>query len=131
MVRFGTLQTLQTQSRISGIVEDSFKARPMPSGNVTLREVQRRVNMAKDTFLALLNECGWSEQRILDHLPAFLCRGLDGEAPIPEWAKRRVGDTESASWGAEAAGRVQSERRLSALAAGGTDGPRIIVPGRN
>lgn len=131
MVQFGSLQTPRTQERISFVVEDSFETRPMPSGNVTLREVKRRVDMAKDVFLVLLNECGWSEQRILDHLPAFLTRGLDGQEPLPGWARRRVGDTESASWGAEAAGRVQSERRLSALAAGGTDGPRIIVPGRN
>lgn len=131
MVQFGTLQTPRTQERISQIVEGSFESRPMPSGNITLGEVQRRVGIAKDTFLVLLNDCGWSEQRILDHLPAFLSRGLDGQEPIPQWAQRRVGDTESASWGAEAAGNVQSERRLSALAAGGTDGPRIIVPGRS
>lgn len=124
------LNNRETQARVTTIVEDSFEARPMPSGKVTLREVRRRVAIAKDTFLSLLNECGWSEQRALDHLPAFLVRGLDGLDPLPDWARRRMGDDEHVGWGAEAAGTVESERRLSALAAG-NGGPTVVVPGRN
>lgn len=130
MNQLGTLTTAATQERIASIIERSFDTRPMPSGDVTQREVDRRVDIAKSTFVVLLNECGWSEQRILDHLPAFLARALDGEEAIPEWAQRRVGDDETAGWGAEAAGRVESERRLSALAATRDEQPLIIVPGR-
>lgn len=130
MSELGSLNTVETQAKVVAVIEASFEARPMPSGVITRREVTRRVELAKEIFRVLLAECLWSEQRILDHLPAFLVRGLDGDDPIPQWAKRKVGDSESASWGAEAAGRVEHERRLSALAKAGEE-PLIIVPGRN
>jgi hypothetical protein len=129
MSELGPLETKETQEKVATIIEGSFETRPMPSGNITRAEVDRRVEMAKEVFRVLHAECKWSEQRIMDHLPAFLVRGLDGEEPIPDWAQRRIEDTESAMWGAEAAGRVEPERRLSALAKAG-DEPLIIVPGR-
>jgi hypothetical protein len=129
-LNLGKLADAETQQRVSEIIEDSFDTRPMPSGNVTRGEVQRRVEMAKDIYTTLLNECLWSEQRILDHLPAFLARGLDGSEAIPDWAKLKISETESAMWGAEAAGRVEPERRLSALSKSKHE-PLIIVPGGN
>ena len=128
MSELGTLETKETQAKVSAVIETSFNVRPMPSGNVTRQEVNRRVEMAKDIFRTLHSECKWSEQRILDHLPSFLVRGLDNEEPIPDWAKRKIDDTESAMWGAEAAGRVKPERRLSALSKAGGE-PLIIQPG--
>jgi hypothetical protein len=136
MTTAAPLRSADTRKKLAGVIEKSFDARPMPSGDITQGEVNRRVDLAKEIFDALFNECHWTEQRIMDHLPTFLVRGLDGEEPIPEWAKRKVDDDESAMWGAEAAGRVEKERRLSALAGGnkfveheaGQGGPTILVP---
>lgn len=105
----------ETLERIAVVIEESFDSRPMPSGNITQREVTRRVDMATDIVSTLVHESRWTEQRALDHLAAFLARGLDGSEPIPEWAKIAIVDG-SAMWGVEAAGRVEKERRLSALA---------------
>lgn len=126
----GKLADIKTQRRVSEIIERSFETRPMPSGEITQGEVRRRVEMAKHIYTTLLNDCLWTEQRILDHLPAFLARGLDGLEAIPDWAKLRISDTESAMWGAEAAGYVEPENRLSALAKSKHE-PLIIVPGGN
>jgi len=119
----------ETLTAITNVIEASFDSRPMPSGNITRREVLRRVELAKDVYLTLVNESGWTGQRALDHLPAFLVRGLDGLEPIPDWAKIMIGADGSAMWGAEAAGRVERERRLSALSRSGESSP-IIIPGR-
>lgn len=130
----GPLTTKDTQEKVATIIESSFDTRPMPSGNVTQREVDSRVALAREIFRVLWNDYRWSEQRIVDHLPQFIVRGLDGEDPIPDWV-RVEGDSGSAMWGAEAAGRVESERRLSALAKTGDappgDAPLIIIPGGN
>lgn len=107
-------------------VEESFRTRPMPSGVVTQREVVRRVEIVQKIFRTLQHDAGWSEQRICDHLPAFLARALDGMDPVPAWAQRRMGENESVMWGSEAAGRVEPERRLSALSKAG-DGPSLVV----
>jgi hypothetical protein len=128
----GPLTTKDTQAKVAAIIDDTFDSRPMPSGNITQREVNSRVTLARELFRVLWADFKWSEQRILDHLPAFIVRGLDGEEPIPEWVKVE-GDSGAATWGVEAAGRVEKERRLSALAKTGdaptTDAPLIIMPG--
>jgi hypothetical protein len=129
MADFASLNAGTTHDKVVAVIERSFEARPMPSGVITRAEVGRRVELAKDIFRDLHADCGWSEQRILDHLLAFLVRGLDGEEPIPPWAARKVGDSESAMWGAEAAGRVAVERRLSALSKLRGE-PLIISPRR-
>lgn len=126
----GTLNTRETLARVTAVIEDSFRTRPMPSGAPTLREVNRRVDLAKGIYLQLYNECKWTDQRILDHLPAFLANGLDGLDPIPEWAQSNASETESAMWGTEAAGKVKADSRLSALAKTSKTEPLIIVPGR-
>lgn len=109
-------------------VEESFRTRPMPSGQITAREIVRRVELVKEIFAVLQNEAGWSEQRIVDHLPAFLARGLDGLDSVPAWAQRRMGEGESVMWGSEAAGRVEPESRLSALSKVGDGRPLVVVP---
>jgi hypothetical protein len=103
-----------TENRMAAIIEESFNTRPMPSGVITRGEVIRRVEMAKEVFLTLVNESKWSAQRALDHLPQFLTRGIDGSEPIPEWAK--IAACGNSMWGVEAAARVVPELRLSALA---------------
>lgn len=128
-MELGSLLTESTQLKLATIIEDSFDTRPMPSGVITRAEVDHRVSIAKDVYQVLLNESRWSEQRILDHMPVFLTRALDGEEPLPDWAKVREGDNGSAMWGSEVAGQVEQDRRLSALATTG-DEPLIIVPGR-
>ena len=116
-----SLLSQDVQEKISLTVEASFITRPMPSGRITRAEIVRRVDVAKQTFRVLRAEFGWSEQRALDHLPRFLARFLDGQHPIPGWV-RKMQDSESAMWGAEAAKKVMKERRLSALAKGSKDG---------
>lgn len=128
----GPLETQETMAKVVAIIEDSFDTRPMPSGSITRSEIDSRTMLAKEIFRVLWNEMRWSEIRILDHLPAFIARGLDGDEPIPSWVTKQ-GETESASWGAEAAGRVEKERRLSALATSQDvampSEPMIIIPG--
>ena len=126
---YGTLRQYETQQRITTIIEQSFDTRPMPSGTITGREVKRRVDLARDIYLVLLNDCLWSEPRILDHLPAFIARALDGEEPIPDWAKKKEGDSGSRMWGVESAGKVESERRLTALSQTERS-PLIVLPGK-
>ena len=129
MADFASLNAGTTHDKVVAVIERSFEARPMPSGVITRGEIKRRVEIAKDIFRELHADCHWSEARILDHLPAFLVRALDGEEAIPPWAARRVGDDESAMWGSEAAGRVAAERRLSALSKLRGE-PLIITPRR-
>ena len=128
----GSLEHKGTQERVAKIIEDSFDARPMPSGNITKTEVRRRAYIAKEIFDVLYGDLRWSEQRIIDHLLVFLCRALDGVEPIPDWAKT-MSDTGSVMWGVEASGRVEKESRLSALSKKenltATDLPLIIIPG--
>jgi len=129
----GDVLTESSIDRMTNIVMDSFRTRPMPLSGITERESSRRVQLAEEIFSTMYNEVKWSQERILDHLPAFLARVLDGQDPIPSWAKEELGDSGSSMWGKEAAGRVSAERRLSALATvGGSprgEKPLIIVPG--
>jgi hypothetical protein len=119
----------EISGRLSSIVADSFRTRPMPSGEPTDKEVKDRMTICLTCFVVLLEEAGWTSQRVLDHLPSFLARALDGQEPIPTWARRKMTDSETTMWGADAAGKVESERRLSALAKTG-DQALIISPGR-
>lgn len=124
----------QIDERLTEIVMDTFQARPMPLGLITKNECERRASFALALYDALLNEMRWSAERILDHMPSFLVRRLDGQ-DLPGWATHKDGDAGSAMWGSEAAGRTTPERRLSALARirfrehrVGVDGPIILIP---
>ena len=124
------LRDPEISGKLSAIVAASFDTRPMPiSEEPTDKEVKDRMTICLICFVVMLEEAGWTAQRVIDHLPKFLTRALDGQEPIPAEMRRRAKDDETAMWGVESAGRVESERRLSALGKTGSE-PLIVVPGR-
>lgn len=98
------------------IVMASFEKRPMPSGKLPVREINRRTDMAIQIWETLFNDAKWSQSRILDHMLQFLIRRIDGQG-LPAEALRKVRDDESAMWSPETSTKVEGEGRLSALAA--------------
>jgi hypothetical protein len=112
MGQLGQLEKPHVQKKIAGIIEKSFDVRPMPSGNITQNEVDRRVSFAKETYKILWNDYRWSHQRIMDHLFKFLVMTIDGE-DLP--VEKVEGEDGSTMWGVDAAQKVEAESRLSAI----------------
>ena len=112
---------LSHEDQLTAIVMESFRVRPMPSGIITAAEVKRRVDMLSQIWETLIKEAKWSQQRIIDHMLQFLVRRIDGQG-LPAEALRAARDDESAMWSPETSKKVESERRLSALASKSKEG---------
>lgn len=108
-------ELVSREDQLTEIVMQSFMKRPMPSGVITKGEVNRRIDMLSNIWETLYNDAGWSQQRIVDHMLQFLVRRIDGLG-LPAEALRKAGDDESAMWSPETSTKVESERRMSALA---------------
>lgn len=113
---FGSLATQPTQAKIAAILERSFAVRASRNNPPSDSEVKERCDIARALFLVLLNEFGWSEPRIFDHMLEFVVRKLDGQDAIPPWVSehRKSG---TAMWAVNH--RVPD----------GPDGsPRLVIP---
>lgn len=103
----------QIKKRIVNIVMDSFRTRPMPSGCITENECKHRIELATEIWNQLWDDARWGDERILDNLPRYLAMKIDGDELPPETNKQA--DYESVMWGVEQAGKVEPDKRLSAL----------------
>lgn len=111
----------EVRAKLVDIVMDTFRLRPMPSGNITERECQDRLDVTVEIWNHLYGVCRWSREKCLDHIKPLLVACIDGanvQDRLPEPApqdKQRDGST---MWAPEQLDKIEAERRLSALAVG-------------
>lgn len=68
-------------------IEDTHKGRVIlvnGAGRITRDEIKRRGKLCLKIFVALRGDLKWTIERILDHLPQYLRKELDGESWEPE-----------------------------------------------
>ena len=100
-------------------VINTTRTRPMPSGNMTKGELERRMEVTIEIWNHCHGELGWSWRRTLDHVESFLTKVIDGAREydaMPDLIKG-IETEKSVMWGAQQLREIEAERRLSALAA--------------
>lgn len=116
------------RSKIVDVVLSTFNSRPMPSGNITEKELQDRLDVAVEIWNHLYGECRWSREMAIDHIPMFLIMCIDGARvsdAVPEPAPKEELREGSTMWAPEKLNDTEPERRLSALAA--TDDKPVLI----
>lgn len=113
----------EVKSNLVEIVMRSFELRPMPSGRITERETQRRLDLVVEIWNHCRDHLRWSQPRIFDHLLAYALRCIDGariSSAVPDDKPIRDGST---MWAPDAIRKnnCQPERRLSALSVAGKE----------
>jgi len=109
----------EVRAKITDTVMETFRLRPMPSGNITEKELQDRLDVTVEIWNHLYGVCRWSRDRAMDHLQPLLLACIDGanlqdQLPEPEEEIREG----TVGWAPEVIQKAEAERRLSALAVG-------------
>jgi hypothetical protein len=109
----------EVRTKLTEVVMETFRLRPMPSGHITEGELQRRLDVTVKIWNHLFGEYRWSKDRALDHILKVMVAVIDGARLTDNLPEPEVGEAArdgSTMWAPGQLQEIEAERRLSALA---------------